>query len=91
MQDGRRWYDRARMPYQRDAVTVKAYADWLFEAQWSLYATFTFARRVSDAQAIKTFDAFINRLERTIRADVAYVRGDDRRQSKFRSDDKQNS
>jgi hypothetical protein len=79
MKDIITWYDRQRLPYQSDRNTVEAYAGWLKPIPWQLFCTFTFAWRVSDPQAIKVFDAFINRLERLYKADVCYVRGDEKR------------
>ncbi|HEY1678121.1 MAG TPA: hypothetical protein VGG04_10470, partial [Candidatus Sulfotelmatobacter sp.] len=55
------------------------YADWVKQIDWKLFCTFTFAWRVSDPQARKTFDEFIDRLERSLRSDVCYVRGDEKR------------
>jgi hypothetical protein len=58
-----------------------AYAAWLRTIPWKLYGTFTFAWPVSDAQADKVFHAFINRMERHIGSDIAWVRGDEKRWS----------
>ena len=57
------------------------YAAWLRTIPWKLYGTFTFAWPVSDAQADKVFYAFINRMERHIGSDIAWVRGDEKRWS----------
>lgn len=73
------WYERSRLPYRADRQMLDSYAKWLRSVQWKLFCTFTFAWRVSDAQAAKTFGTFINVLERHYRADVGYVRGDEKR------------
>ena len=56
-----------------------AYVKWLHPVRWQIFGTLTFAWRVSDAQGTKVFDAFINQLETTLRAPIAYVRGDEKR------------
>jgi len=76
-----RWYEQQRWPYQADRRTVTEYADWLKLIRWKLFCTFTFAWRVSDPQADKTFAEFVNRLERFLKSDVGYVRGDEKRLS----------
>jgi hypothetical protein len=76
-----RWYERASWPYRVDIDRVKEWANWVRQVDWKLFCTFTFAWRVSDLQADKTFAAFINRLERALKCDVAYVRGDEKRPS----------
>ncbi|HXR15714.1 MAG TPA: hypothetical protein VN777_05825, partial [Terriglobales bacterium] len=53
--------------------------DWLKAVPWKFFCTFTFAWRVSDPQAEKAFDAFINRLERHLGCEVCFVRGDEKR------------
>lgn len=55
------------------------YLSWLGSIQWRLFCTFTFAWSVSDAQALKVFREFVNRLERYLRGPIAYVRGDEKR------------
>jgi len=62
-----------------DKKIADAYAEWIKKVDWRLFCTFTFAWRVSDQQAIKTFGEFINRLERHLKCDVGYVRGDEKR------------
>jgi len=79
MKESKRWYERAQMPYAADRKMVKDYADWLRGANWRFFGTFTFAGRVSDQQADKIFDEFINRLECYLKCDVGYVRGDEKR------------
>jgi hypothetical protein len=74
-----RWYDRERLPYAVDRKTAEEYAIWLRQVPWKLFCTLTFAWKVSDPQADKTFTEFINRLERTLGCDVGYVRGDEKR------------
>ncbi len=75
----KRWYERERWAYRADRRIADAYAEWINEVPWQLYCTFTFAWRVSDQQANKTFGAFINRIERNQKCDVGYVRGDEKR------------
>jgi hypothetical protein len=74
-----RWYERERWPYTADRQTANQYAKWLMSVPWKFFATFTFAWKVSDPQAAKIFDAFINRLEKYLQCDVTYVRGDEKR------------
>jgi hypothetical protein len=74
-----RWYERESWPYAADRQTAEQYADWIKLIPWKLFCTFTFAWRVSDPQATKTFNEFINRLERDLKCDVGYVRGDEKR------------
>jgi hypothetical protein len=79
MRDVVRSYDRERLPYRADRKMVEQYAQWFTQVPWRFFCTFTFAWKVSDTQAIATFDEFINRLERDRRSDVAYLRGDEKR------------
>jgi hypothetical protein len=76
-----RWYDRQHRPYQDDRRVVDGYAAWLRSVPWKLFGTFTFAWKVSDPQADKVFDAFINRMEKQIGCDIAWVRGDEKKMS----------
>ena len=76
MQYAKRWYERKWRPYREDRNKVEEYANWLKQVNWRLFCTFTFAWRVSDQQAKKTFADFINRLEKHLKCDVGYVRGD---------------
>jgi hypothetical protein len=76
-----RWYERERWAYNIDRNTVKECARWVKEVDWKLFCTFTFAWKVSDQQADKTFGEFINRLERVLKCDIGYVRGDEKRLS----------
>jgi hypothetical protein len=76
-----RWYERERRPYAADRKTAEEYAHWLKEVPWKLFCTFTFAWKVSDAQADKTFAEFINRLERLLKFNVGYVRAGEKRLS----------
>jgi hypothetical protein len=57
------------------------YVAWLRTVPWQLFATFTFAWQVSDPQAARVFREFVNRMERTLRAPVVLVRGDEKRYS----------
>jgi hypothetical protein len=81
MQKLARWYERQRWPYKADRKTADEYAHWLKQVPWKLFCTFTFAWKVSDAQAEVTFAEFINRLERILKFDVGYVRADEKRLS----------
>lgn len=74
------WYQTLT---RRDTETVRAYAQWLGQIQWKLFATFTFAWTVSDAQADVVFRAFINEIEHQIRSPLAFVRGDEKREAGY--------
>jgi hypothetical protein len=74
-----RWYEKECCPYAVDRTTVDEYADWLRMVPWKLFCTFTFAWKVSDLQANRIYVEFINRLERALKSDVGYVRGDEKR------------
>jgi hypothetical protein len=76
-----RWYERERWPYAVDRKTAEEYARWLQQVPWRLFCTFTFAWKVSDPQADKTFAEFINRLEVLLKFDVGYVRTAEKRLS----------
>jgi hypothetical protein len=73
------WYERMQWRYAKDQRTVAGYADWLVKVPWQLFCTLTFAWKVSDQQADKTFVEFINRLEGSLKCNVAFVRGDEKR------------
>ncbi len=77
--DYQRWYEV--MPVHRDIESVQQYAEWLAPVPWQVYATYTFAWRVSDAQADRDFNAFIDYLEFELGAPIAFVRGDEKRYS----------
>jgi hypothetical protein len=79
MRESNRWYDRPNWPYKADRTTAEGYATWLKQIHWQLFCTFTFAWVVSDQQAHRIFLAFINLLERYLKCDVGYVRGDEKR------------
>lgn len=53
--------------------------NWVKQVPWRFFCTFTFAWRVSDPQAENVFHAFIDRLERHLRCEVCFVRGDEKR------------
>lgn len=74
-----RWYEREYRPYAADRILVGDYAAWLKPVKWQLIATFTFGSRLSDEEANRRFDEFIDRLEGTVKSDVTYVRGDEKR------------
>jgi hypothetical protein len=65
--------------FNRKHEAKKEYARWLKQIDWKVFCTFTYAWRVSDPQADKTFIEFINRLERSLKSNVGYVRGDEKR------------
>jgi hypothetical protein len=67
------------MPYQRDKALLSSYAEWLKPVPWQLFCTFTIAWRASDTQAVKIFEEFMLRLEMQLSADVAFIRGDEKR------------
>jgi hypothetical protein len=58
---------------------LQHYEEWLQEVPWQLFCTFTFAWPVSDSRAIAVFNGYINRLERSMRCPIAYLRGDEKR------------
>jgi hypothetical protein len=60
---------------------LRIYERWLGTVPWQLFCTFTFAWRVSDAQALKVYDEFVRRLEIFLRGPIVYVRGDEKRYS----------
>jgi len=57
------------------------YEQWLKRVSWQWFVTLTFAYQVSDQQANKIFLEYIDRVERHLRAPIAYVRGDEKRYS----------
>jgi hypothetical protein len=68
--------------YRNRAACRKAIAhcaEWIKLVPWDLFCTFTFAWKASDQQADEAFARFINQLERKLRSDVGYVRGDEKR------------
>lgn len=73
--------ERDRLRFERDRASSRVYVNWLKQIDWKLFCTFTFAWTVSDQQADRTFSAFINRLERSSKCDVGYIRGDEKRLS----------
>jgi hypothetical protein len=81
MQTTARWYEREHLPYAADRKKIEEYAGWIKQVDWKLFGTFTFAWKASDPQAANTFAEFVNRLERTLKADVGFVRGDEKRPS----------
>ena len=77
----RHWYDREHWPYAADRRITEELANWFKQVRWRLFCTFTFPGVVSDQQAIKAFDEFINQLEHYLQCDVGYLRGDEKRHS----------
>jgi len=67
------------MLYEKYKKDVGEYADWFKQVKWRFFGTFTFAWKVSDQQAKKDFNGFIDRLESLLKCDVGYVRGDEKR------------
>jgi hypothetical protein len=78
-----RWYEREYWPYAADRKMVGEYAALFKQVKWQLFCTFTFgkalAKPVADEMANSLFAEFINRLEATTKADIIYVRGDEKR------------
>jgi hypothetical protein len=58
---------------------LTAYVNWLEQVPWQLFCTFTFAWQISDHQAVRVFKEFVNRLEKSVRTPIAFVRGDEKR------------
>jgi len=81
MKSTKKWYDRENMPYAKDHYAVAVFATWLRKVKWQLYCTFTFGMQHSDEHADWKFKEFINRLEAAYKADVIYVRGEERQLS----------
>lgn len=71
--------EREGVRFRNKRATAEGYASWLRQVNWNLFCTFTFAWKVSDRQADKTFSAFINRLECSRKSVVGYIRGDEKR------------
>jgi hypothetical protein len=74
-----KWYDRNNWPYASDRQFVKECAWWIKEVDWKLFGTLTFAWPISDERADRIFTAFVDRLERALKADVGYVCGSEKR------------
>jgi hypothetical protein len=79
MMEATKWYERPYWLYTEDKQTMAAYAEWFKSVEWKLFATFTFGSQHSDERADWKFKEFINSLEREIKADIIYVRGDEKR------------
>ena len=62
-----------------DRVGVDVMAKWLRRVQWQAFCTFEFTHRVSLPQGQEAFRLYINELERTLRARVTFVLGQERR------------
>lgn len=74
-----KWYDRDHWPYQKDRMVVTETAHWVGDVDWQVFGTFSFAAwKISDEKAENTFATFIDQLERSVGADVAYIRGDEK-------------
>jgi len=80
-------FEKQRKPlrdYKLPAVhwePVIKLASWLKNAPWQVFCTYTFGWRLSDEKAEHSFRTYINWVERTIKADVSYVRGHEKRLS----------
>lgn len=74
-----RWYERDRWAYTKDRERIDKLADWIKQVDWKLFCTFTFEKRQFDETADHTFKQFINRLERHLKSDIGYIRGDEKR------------
>ena len=70
-------------PPREDTCTedLAPYVAWFGAVPWQLFCTFTFAWPVSDSQAVKVYKEFVNRLERSVRGPIVFVRGDEKRYS----------
>jgi hypothetical protein len=79
MKESNNFYDRPHWPYFQDKQMTAAYAAYFKSVKWKLYATFTFGLEHSDDHADWKFNQFINLLESKIKADVIFVRGDEKR------------
>jgi hypothetical protein len=75
-----RWYETMPSP---NPETMSGYTEWLRQFPWKLFATYTFSWGVSDSQADKVFREYINELEKRLRAPIAFVRGDEKRNAAF--------
>ena len=73
-----KWYERERWPYAGDRSAIDELAFWVKKVDWKFFGTFTFAWGVSDQQAENVFAAFIVRLERHLRCEVCFIRGDEK-------------
>jgi hypothetical protein len=60
-------------------IDLAVYVEWLRPIPWQLFCTFTFAWSVSDQQAVKVFQEFVNRLERLMHYPIVLIRGDEKR------------
>jgi hypothetical protein len=60
---------------------VSAYGSFFGAWPWDHYATFTFARHLSDSTCLHHWDDFIDSLGRLTHGRVAWVRADERRRS----------
>jgi hypothetical protein len=81
-----RRYERENRPYGADPKIVAAYAAFFMRVKWQLFCTFTFGSRLatfgsqlSDEEANRRFAEFINLLEHWYKADIVYIRGDEKR------------
>ncbi len=68
---------------ERQTVEIaRAYSKWVRPVGWQLFGTFTFPSVIyHDEWADKNFTEFINSLEESLKSDVCYIRGDERRLS----------
>ena len=76
------WMEQERRVFERRQQRDRAYSKWVRIVPWQLFGTFTFPGIVfNDESAFKDFAEFINRLEGSLKSDVAFIRGDERRLS----------
>ena len=74
-----RYYDRENRPYAADRRRIAELTKWLEVVNWQVFCTYTFGWRASDAEADQAFRRYVNCIESTVKADVIYVRGDEKR------------
>lgn len=79
LEGGIRRYETEYLRYSSNRKIIGEYAKWIEIVPWQQFCTFTFAWKVSDQEADDTFADFINQLEQTLRCDVSYVRGAEKR------------
>jgi hypothetical protein len=64
---------------------VSAYGSFFASWPWDHYATFTFARKLSESTCLHHWDDFIDSLGRLTHGRVAWIRADERRWSGYAS------
>ncbi len=71
-------YSHRASPFLPQKATAD-YEHWLRPVPWQFFVTLTFAFQLSDAQANRIFLEYIDRIERHLRAPIAFVRGDEKK------------